>query len=147
MAKLFGCDDLAVAWRFARQYQFVTGGENGDDRAPVDRQDRVVHGRCQSQMAVGQFGSALQKDVILFEILTAIADIGAFRHGFQNRDECAVALGFLLHDDRVGPFGHRRTGEDAHRFPIMQRVGEEVACGGFSDDLQLGWQLSDICRP
>ena len=47
--------------------------------------------------------------------------IGAGLQARGQNDLVAFDADVFLHENRVGAFGHRRAGEDAHRLPRLDR--------------------------
>ena len=56
--------------------------------------------------------------------------------GVGRGDAIAVAPRVFLDQHRVGPFGHRRAGENAHRLAGAAGAGKSPPGRGFADDLQ-----------
>ena len=76
----------------------------------------VVGRRRQRHVARGETAAGGDQGLAGAKVHARLAQIVASERGGRERDAVALAPDILLNDDGVGAFGHRRAGEDAHRF-------------------------------
>ena len=106
-------DNLAVTGRFLDFDELVTGGENGDLRAAVYRDNALLHRREYRHLAGAAFGAGVDNGLANAHILAGAPDVFALFFDVEDLYPVSLATGVLDGHNGVGAFGHGRAGHDA----------------------------------
>ena len=138
---------VGIVKRRARQCRsrlddLVAGREQGDAHAPADfNRGETERGRerhvLRRKPPAGRQRHRAGRDVFAGE-----AAVGAAFEPRRHDHGAAVDAAILLHEHRIGARRHRRAGEDADRFAVMQRAARGMPGGDPIHDRKPGLLLA-----
>ena len=129
-------NDLAGAGGLTRADQLIPGGQNANTGARMKSGLCMAGRQRQRQRARRERRAGGQYLRPSFDIKPGRPDEAAGDRGLGKGDACAILFGagddIFLQDDRIGPIGHHRTGENAHRLAAAKPARPGMAGGGFA---------------
>ena len=118
----------------AGRCQLVAGREERDRQGRPQRQRGQATGGRECDVLRPEARPGAERRAAAGDVLAGPPTIGARHESFGQDDAAVVDPDVLLHDDGVGPRGHRRPGEDAHgraRTGIARRMaGRHASADG-----------------
>src|SRR5947209_20459198 len=107
----------------------------------------MVHGGCQSEVAVADAAAPPEQDRATREIERVRANVSARGGSRHHYDDVVLTARVLLDDHRVGTRRQYAAGEDADRFARAHRALEWMSGGDFADEPELHGRACHVGSP